>query len=524
MLTENRLTIRTYLCYLFLLLMLGAAWINSLSIQVFGLKSNPLLIPALLAGLILSLDWLFDIFIGFMKDRPLHFLPAILGITSLVEGESWLLRLPRLIYMVFIVSSISSLLNGYSLTSELLVRMVIFFLLMVVIPSLPEFRRLDFLRLGIGSFVGITGLSSLFALYSLIFNVRYELGGTVIGVWGKGVSGLYVNPNSAAIVSALALLAGLYLWRCEKGRIMRMFAAASIVTQSVVLVFSNSRTVLLGLILVLILYLVFFAWSKKQIDVLIMSLVVSMLVLFLAVRPYIEEHHLIGTLDYEQYDLKDLSKDDKKLKPSTQSKKTLKTAKPTQVTRPSKPKTELPWFYFEGPVPKSEIDLHTPELILADKLLSGRVKLAKEASLLWRTKPVTGYGFRHLYEAYSREVSQQGYLQYGRFSSAHNLFIDLLWMGGVVGLVLGLAFVFLLIKILYHNWRKQQGDNFSRSFYTLVFVFLLIHQMLEVSIITAFNLSTVCFWMLLPSLVSRLEMSPKHHKSESVDTESASNV
>lgn len=497
MLTDRLLSFRKVFYALFLLLMLGATWLNSLKIQALGFKTNPLLLPALLVGFIVLVDWLFHIFINMPKDRRILILPAILGIAPMTTGEPWLLRLPRLIHFVFAVSSASSLFYGYLLTTSLLVRLFVFFLLLVVIPSYPEFRRLDYLQFGSKNIALFSGLTGLFTLYSLIFNVRYELGENVIGVWGKGVSGLYVNANQGAIISALGFMAAVYVFRNEKQKILRFVVAVIGLVQAVVLAFSNSRTIFLSLVLALVIYLILNFFYKQKVDFTLLGLTALITLMFFMIKPYVEQHYLTDTLESVQFDLKEISRE--------VSTERVTTGIPTT----DEVEEEIPWFYFEAPIPKSKIDLQSPTLKMVNRLLSNRVQLAKEASLLWRTKPVTGYGFRRLFEAYGQEVGPYGSLHINHLNSSHNLFIDILWMGGIIGLGLGVTFSFLILKIIYLAWKRLQGNEQKLAFYTVIFIFFMLNQMFEVTVITAFNMNSLVFWALLPGLAN---LQNKNHE------------
>lgn len=499
--SELILHIKKMVYPLLLILMIGTTWLNSVKIQAFGLNSNPLLIPALFFGLIVIFDWLYRTFVGLPEDRRILLIPAILGIVPLVEEEPRLLRLPRLLYMVFVISSFVSILNGYSLNTDFLVRLLIFTLLMVVIPTHPEFRRSAYITLGIRTVFVLTSLTGLFSLYALIFDAQHIVGTTVIGVWDKGVSGLYVNSNQGAIVSALGLFAALYLLRTEKHKSARAVAAILALIQVVALVFSNSRTIFLSLFLALAGYFFLNVINRKTIDKTILAMIVGVLVLQLVIQPYVEEHHLTaGNLTPRSLDFSDLEDlDDEQ-----------------SITGK---KSDIPWFYFEGPVPMSEVYLHSSTLRMINKLLSSRVQLAKETILLWRTKPIAGYGFQSLYEVFVQEVGPYGYLADRHLASSHNVFLDILWMGGIVGLGLGLALFSIILIGIIQMWRRQERIDLKLYFYTLLFLFFMVNQMLEVSAVTAFNLNTLSFWVLLPGFATWNHTKSKQRESVILEVE-----
>lgn len=161
-------------------------------------------------------------------------------------------------------------------------------------------------------------------------------------------------------------------------------------------------------------------------------------------------------------------------------------------------------------------------LVVLDLLSDGRVREMKNISYgslgarvtiygaaldAWLEKPVFGYGLENGEEVFIKYYTPEWGI-YGKVGQtadrAHNLFLDALLSGGLVGLVIQLILIWYFFNLFYKNWRQKENRQLSLALAAGGAGYLL-------SLLVSFTIVTgeVYFWFFLGLLVVLNESSEK---------------
>lgn len=506
------------------------AWLNFLQLNFIGIHSNLLLIPLVFYSLCREI-----LFLGlFIKNRNEHnvFNSIIVYVLSLIgilpfQAEKKLkkinqviFRAPRLLYFYYLITSIIQLLITKNIEKQMLVQILLFYIIMVSVSRLVYIDgKEDILtstkneiNLCLKAVFLISIITGTVQFLMLLFNSR-----TGVGVYGKGLIGIMGNSNSVGITSGVAMIASIYIIQKSSKFINKNLAYYNLFIHCITLVFCNSRTSLLTILFSFIVAFLFTLLEKenRQTQIILLLSIIATVFIFTIVKPYVQNNYLKNNLDSSrqkslEFDFSQSEESTKKTK-----KKQSDLIKKLEKQEPKIESSNHYMFYDEYPLKPEEIFLKSSFLLSLNEYTSGRIQLWKEAWLLFKSNIFLGSGFSKFYIAFSQRVSNIGISINTSISSSHNLIFDMLWMGGIVGFIIG-VFIFignyfsLLSKSVFRKryyFHQKKDKKLKLSFLNedrvefnslfLIGIFIGLEQMFEITAIISFNISTICFWLFL---------------------------
>ena len=95
---------------------------------------------------------------------------------------------------------------------------------------------------------------------------------------------------------------------------------------------------------------------------------------------------------------------------------------------------------------------------LEDNTTKARFMVWEMAYNGWKEKPLLGWGQDNFILVFNKHYNPKMYAQEPFFDRAHNVFLDWLIAGGLLGL---LAYLSIFIAVLYYIWKKREEETFS---------------------------------------------------------------
>ncbi|HHT25256.1 MAG TPA: hypothetical protein GXZ76_07070 [Clostridiaceae bacterium] len=511
---------------IYFMLLAVVAWFNFLQLSIIGIRTNILLKPFLFISVLREL---YCACISYDKDKNFFknlfdYVCQLLGFKpfpnerGLNRSSEIILRATRFLYVFLVCSTIIHVIRVRSLARHTVIQIIIFYFVLLCIcrnngktkeeRSSTVLQEMELVSKAISLISIVIGVVQ---ILMLITNYQKISGNAIIGVYGKGLYGIMGNSNSVGISAGIVIGFSIYNFLKTNQRWKRILYLFNVIIHILQAVFCNARTTLIALFIALFFALMYILLSGIRKNMLIFVLLVSTMlltsVLDVFVKPVIQENYLKEHLDIEKikYDLPEMfaefDLEDRK----------------AAIEELEKAESESSFVYMsdhkifgkEYPLSVRDIFLQNPFLIVLDDYSTGRIQLWKEATLLFGSNMINGYGFYKMNTAFWQRVSHHGNTVYMGISSSHNLIFDLLWMGGVIGFIIGL----LIILVSYSRFFKRfilqirisrkktsvDGNSKNKEFFLLLFIafFIGMVQLFEISAITAFNLSTVVFWLFI---------------------------
>ncbi len=109
-------------------------------------------------------------------------------------------------------------------------------------------------------------------------------------------------------------------------------------------------------------------------------------------------------------------------------------------------------------VQNSPVLVRFANISLEDNTTKARFMVWEMAYEAWKEKPVLGWGQGNFNIAFNKYYDPKMYAQEPFFDRAHNVFLDWLVAGGVLGLV---AYLLIFVVVLYSIWMRREDEVFS---------------------------------------------------------------
>lgn len=240
--------------------------------------------------------------------------------------------------------------------------------------------------------------------------------------------GVYTDPNYGAVCSVIGiLLAGLYLIRQKKS--LKILYVIAILLNYAYLIFSDSRTGLLALILCGGIFLYLWCVSRFKSKKVLKSILVVVCV-FAVVLAVAE------------------------------------TAKSQNITYQKKVAAERAKKKIPKQIKKKK-QLTARQKNIQDDASNGRLAIWQSAVEVWETSPVYGAGYSTVVP-YAKEHVPETYIvnnSQGDYTSMHNAFFNVLAFQGGIGLVL---FILIVIRVIFYVlpiiWNEKENWELITAF------------------------------------------------------------
>ena len=316
-------------------------------------------------------------------------------------------------------------------------------------------------------------------------------------IWGR-LWGCYTDPNHGGLITAVAILAAIYLILISKKIWLKIMYGVSIALNYLYIVFSDSRSSKISLVLAFLLFLILFISfnSKetkrrwKKIGLYVAAIVASVILYF--------SFNGIKNL-YNYYIIQSV----KEMMSETAAE--YETVIESEAASPEEVIAESIEQEKEDMIEQKTVGR---EQDIENDFSNRRFDIWKSSIEIFNDNKVFGVGFRNILN-YAKDKLPDTYIvnnDHGEFDSFHNVFFDVLVSQGIVGMVIVLA---LAISILYFSIKgifiKKAGRNIEVVVLFSMIIVLLAGSMFVSAIFYVNSPETVLFWTLLGYLVYSIE-------------------
>lgn len=294
-------------------------------------------------------------------------------------------------------------------------------------------------------------------------------------VWGR-LWGIYTDPNYASVGCCVSIFLSLYLVLHKYGRAVKLLNYLQIILSFLYIVFSDSRTGFVCLIIGVLIFSMFFLnkyfrkGGKKRVTRQIASLSLSVLISIGSILLLYGVKNIYNSIERSQIS------------------------------------SQLPQISNS----ESENELLGREQDLKDDISNRRFSIWKSGLEIWEKSPAVGTSFRNIV-AFAKSKTPSTYLvknDMGAFESFHNVLIDILVSQGVLGAIIAFIFIYKILKLILKNRKKYEGQNGDFLFLLTSIVLIFCVSGLFLSDIVYINSSaTFLTWCLAGYLVHLLSSS-----------------
>ncbi len=377
-----------------------------------------------------------------------------------------------LLLILFLVSYITSMILNYKYAFGENIKCLVWLIFQIYIIYMSslnrtyqeiknEFKIISLIWIWIISITNFIGCMMFFGKINLI--VDSSNGFKRIGFYWSRLWGLYDDPNQGALFSVIAIYFALFLLRILKSKILLWI---SIIINSMFIVMSDSRTGVLCLAIGGAVYVFFIYFSKKKYTrAFLLAVSVMMGISFV-----------------------------------------------------NKPMQEI----FSRISNKLDVSIETNEPVVEniDKIEMGREELSKDPSnrrfSIWKSgielfkeRPIIGLG-KYSYTPYALEHMPETYIvnnDFQKFTSMHNLIVEILVSQGILGLCIFICCVFYYISYIVRRYAIIIGSK-KCSFYLLCFVIVVTNVLAAMMMPTLLYINspaTYIFWLCLGYFMAMLK-------------------
>lgn len=280
-----------------------------------------------------------------------------------------------------------------------------------------------------------------------------------IAYWGR-LYGIHTDPNYGAVQTIVAIVASVFLFAKTKNRIHKILYAMTIVVNMMHLTFGGSRTGLLSLMAMAILYAFIYVFhTRKNFFSAIIAAVVCVVVVF-------GGNQAIAT-GYNSY---------------------------VEFVK----ENDVPGFNEDVEIDDELIEIGREEEINED-ISNRRFDLWNNAIQVMVSSPILGTTFANLVP-YCMDKLPDSYLisnDYAVFDAFHNMFMDLLASQGILGAMVFLGIIVLSLRYLWiHRKKLAEEDKHTCCFLFSLCAGMIVSSLFVSEILYVHNQVTVLFWLM----------------------------
>lgn len=361
-------------------------------------------------------------------------------------------------------------------------------------------------------FVGYTFIFSLLSIGCFILNCyfyRVVNGvGTLIGyIWNR-LWGFYSDPNRGAIYALISIFISLCALYKVKKSSLKVFLVINTVVQIAYIAFSDSRTGLVSAIVGLVFaggltfYKTKYFEKMKTVGKVVatMAVCIGIVLAFMGIfkgsisigNTYMSAVHNPNSVLYYWMD------------------------EEKRQNRPSE-------------TPSTEEDSEADTEIDVDENLVGRPiedlgaeggDISNRRFAIWAsgvevflTTPIVGTSFRNIVP-YAQEHVPDTYIvnnDVNPFSSMHNMFVDILVSQGLIGMIIFLAFMILVLYIIFKRiFKKDKEDFYWCATFLSIIVPIVVSSVFYSEIVYINTANAVVFWIALGYLINYIQKDERN--------------
>lgn len=379
-----------------------------------------------------------------------------------------------LIILFFIILCMSSFFHNFNFDT-IIILWIDFIMIFVFFMNSKDIKEIDIVKelkfickcISFVFFVG-TFISLLF-----LFTQDYiRVGSSYIGFYGKGLIGIYGNSNLGGICALISIICSIYLLKVECNRKTNIiFHMLNIASQITFLIFSKCRSAQLGLIVIIALFLILnykVLMKNKKIAL------IFMLYILMFNSGMIFSNQILSVLVPTQNEIIDINKN--------------------EIESNEK---------FEDEVLESEVELTEVEKLhklnkfekVINELSTSRYLIWKEEFYLIKFSPLYGYGVNNQINVAKKRLGDGSIIVQRGFRGSHNLFAEVLFTSGFIGLII---FIIFVIKHICYIFKLlcRTNDDYRTEIHIIVYFIVGIgfFAMLDQSVFNIHSINSIMFW------------------------------
>ena len=422
------------------------------------------------------------------------FLGGILILYRVINYKKYIQVKGEKLLLIFLVSYIISFMifYKYGIFDEIkaLIWMTIQFILLYAIDinkGIEKIKKeMNYILITIISTVTVMNLINVILLISNYSSYYTALDGNVyilgIANWGR-LYGITVDPNYVSVVSIVAMIASMYLFKECKNIFLKIILTISVVLQFIFIAFAQSRTAVVTLISgILCYYILKMVCSFKEqrnikiIFKMFLKMICGSIMVIVMMKILISGYNVLMNYTIEETN------------PAVKIEEIEKTEK---IEKVEEIKTE-----------KQPIEIKREETIEGD-ISNRRFDIWYSGYEIFQKHPIIGIGFGHFAE-YALEECPATYIvnnDLAIFSAFHNTIIDVLVSQGIVGIIILVCFVVIIIKELFKITNLSGKNREIIIMLTTICTTIACSAMFLSHVFYVNTPSTAMFWLFLGYMI-----------------------
>ncbi len=323
------------------------------------------------------------------------------------------------------------------------------------------------------------------------------------GISNKGIQSIFGNSNILGMDMLIAVILSVITFILVKNKLSKAFSVIISICSLFILYTCNARTSIYAVILAVLfstIYLVILFirrdLSKKFHGLL--ALLIVLICLFIPFRS-LSRYYLSSISETLSVSMNDkstiLSLEDLEFKNDENE------FDDAKVNLSS----SYPSLFYNHKLSANQIKIHNHILDKLDRILSSRLQLIKEASLMAFASPIWGFGYHRISDVAYHYMGDNSRLVASNIGSSHNIFSDALLRGGIIALInfilLALAVIRIFIMLLKSSKIEPYSDKeqiTAIKFIVLItfFTFMPV-QLFEITAISSVSPYFLFFWIFI---------------------------
>ncbi|MFD2306497.1 O-antigen ligase family protein [Enterococcus termitis] len=293
--------------------------------------------------------------------------------------------------------------------------------------------------------------------------------GIRMGFFENRLYGVFVDPNYSATISVVSICFSFHLLKEAKSKLFKGFLIVNLVFAFFFVVLSGSRTAMIEIMAITILWVFFYFYYTKKAMALLKRLVLSAVLALLAVMT------LYFTMDITQ--------------------------KVSVVTAEAVSKV----IVIKTTDGKDDISLDRPDTGEDSDISNSRFKLWNSAVEIFKTKPLIGPSPKGLLQYAQKNLPHSWISQ--KEQTPHNFFFFLLATTGLIGTVPFVLFVlYNMIKAIITLFKMNRTNYLDYLFQCLIVLTILISACLIPDVVLVTRLGAMLFFLYIGRLNSKNEL------------------
>lgn len=409
----------------------------------------------LLIGFMLNIyGFVFNVFLDDFFFLVAIIVSSICFIVDLKSKAIFNLNKVQKVLLLFIISALVSCLLNYQYlnqkTNHAIIELLLIFYLFFFSTNSSGKVKKEY-ELIIKVFLIVSFIISVITLYIYVFRINVTLFNSMVIIQnGQRVNGMWNNSNTAACNALISIVISLkYIFDKDNIKLYR-FSIVNYIIQMYMMTWSYSRSMILAGIIVLIFVINYL--YKRDLKILKIIMIITMLVIVSGVG--IKRIHS-NTLVRDYY------------------------------------------VIVENVNKMNDKDnIYRIEYVL-NKLTSLRYEIWKSDLIITtQNNPLLGNGLNHMSEIVLNDQHDNSIIIKGNYDNAHNIFVNLYFCTGLIGLSIFSYFIYLQIKRIKTNYKVIQKDTTKLVALGIVFI-VFVFSLLDRGIFMPLNMQNIIFWISL---------------------------